>query len=49
MKGNKDKCQLLVVGHRCHKTINVCDAEIQNSGWDKLLGVKIDSKLWAAP
>ena len=44
MKRNKDKCHLLVSG-TCHKTINVCDAEIKSRDCEKLLGVKIDLML----
>ena len=42
MKTNKDKCHLLISA-RCHKTTNVCGAEIKSSDCKKiLLRIKID-------
>ena len=35
MKINKDKCHLLISA-RCHKTINVCGAEIESSDCEKI-------------
>ena len=44
MKANEDKCHLLVSA-RCHKTINVCGAEIKSSDLEKLLNMRIESML----
>ena len=48
MKANEGKCRLLVSA-RCHKTINVWDAEIKSdcltSDCEKLLRMKIDLPL----
>ena len=43
-KGNPDKCHLLVSTNEKTK-INIGDFSIENSGCEKLLGVKIDNKL----
>ena len=39
MKGNKDKCHLLVTDRR-NKTINLSDAEIKSSDCEKLTRCK---------
>ena len=43
-KGNPDKCHLLVSTNEKTK-INIGEFSIENSGCEKLLGVKIDNKL----
>ena len=44
MKANKDKCHLIVISNE-HVSMKLDNIEIENSNCQKLLGVKIDSKL----
>ena len=44
MKANKDKCHLMVSSNE-HASMKLDNIEIKNSNCEKLLGVKIDSKL----
>ena len=44
MKVNKDKCHLIVSTDE-HVSITLDNIEIENSNCERLLGVKIDSKL----
>ena len=44
MKANKDKCQLIVSSNE-HVSMKLDNIEIENSNCERLLGVKIDSKL----
>ena len=44
MKANKDKCHL-IVGTNEHVSMKLDNIEIENSNCERLLGVKIDSKL----
>lgn len=44
MKANEGKCRL-VVSARCHKTINVWDAEIKSSDCENFFRMKIDLPL----
>ena len=44
MKANKDKCHLIVKGNK-HVSMKLDNIEIENSNRERLLGVKIDSKL----
>ena len=44
MKANKDKCHLIVSSNE-HVSMKLDNIEIENSNCDRLLGVKIDSKL----
>ena len=44
MKVNKDKCHLILSNNE-HESIKLDDTEIENSNREKLLGIKIDSKL----
>ena len=44
MKANKDKCHLIVSSNE-HVSMKLDNIEIENSNCERLLGVKIDSKL----
>ena len=44
MKANKDKCHLIVSSNE-HISIKLDNIDIENSNCERLLGVKIDSKL----
>ena len=44
MKGNSDKCHCITSTKDTHQIL-VGNSSIGNSSWEKLLGVKIDSKL----
>ena len=44
MKVNKDKCHLILSNNE-HESIKLDDIETENSNCEKLLGIKIDSKL----
>ena len=44
MKANRSKCHLLV-NKKDEVTIRMGDTEIKNSEYEKLLGIKFDTKL----
>ena len=44
MKENKDKCHLIVSSNK-HVSTKIDDIEVESNDCQKLLGIKIDSKL----
>ena len=44
MKKNRDKCHLIISNDE-HVSIKLHNIEIENKNCEKLLGIKIDSKL----